>query len=237
VVEQLTQQAVSLSNGRYIVGLTDLHGNYDILAAMRDPQYLCLDMLDCPDLVRKAGRVASAAYVQAFERLYSHVAQAGMGSTTWCNFYHPGPAYVTSCDFWCLVSDSIVREIILPDVIHEMRPLERNLFHLDGPQALRHLDILLEMENLDAVQWVYGSGNGRAEDWIDVYRRIRAAGKSAHVYAEDPRDALAVLEAVGPEGLWLQVGPEIASAEEADAFIADVERLTRRHRPVKAHQY
>jgi len=223
--EQITRRAIEMNDGRYLVGLTDLHGNYDILAALRDPQALCMDLLDCPELVLRAGRRATEAYVASFERCYRQIAAAGFGSTTWTPFYHDGPAYLPSCDFWCMVSPRIARDSILPDIIAEMRPLERSLFHLDGPGALPHLDQLLDLPELDGVQWVYGAGNGPASRWIDTYRRIQAAGKCMQINAEDGRDALRVLEQLQPEGVWLVIGAPFSRAEEADAFLHDVQTL------------
>jgi hypothetical protein len=96
---------------------------------------------------------------------------------------------------------------------------------LDGPQALKHLDLLLACPQLNAVQWVYGDGHGRAENWIEVYRRCRAAGKSVQVFAADTADALTVLAAVGAHGVWLQVLQPFATRGEAEAFLKEVARL------------
>lgn len=222
-VEQLTDHAIARCEGRYIVGITDLHGNYDILAGLRDPQLLCMDLVDCPKLVQRAGRAVSRGYVAALERSYRKVAAAGFGSTTWCNIYHSGLAYVPSCDFWCMVSPEIGRELIWPDIQVEMAPLERSIFHLDGPQALKHLDLLLECPTLNAVQWVYGDGHGRAADWLEVYRRCRAAGKSLQILACDADDALTVLRALGPHGLWLTVSQPFETTTQANSFLRQVE--------------
>jgi hypothetical protein len=226
-IEEITDAAISGSTGRFLVGITDLHGNYDILAAIRDPQALCMDLIDCPDLVRKAGRHVAHAFVGCFERLYTRLATAGMGSTCWLATYHAGPAYVPSCDFWCMVDGDTARNLILPDILIEMEPLQRSIFHLDGPQALRHLDLLLEIPQLNAIQWVFGAGNGPASTWIDTYKRITAAGKSIAVHAADPADALTVLDAVGPEGVWLTVDRPFDSIASAESFLDEVTTRSR----------
>ncbi len=223
-MEAMTDYAIDLCQGRYVVGISDLHGNYDILAALRDPMQLCLDLVDCPELVVAAGRKIAAAFALGFERLYAKVAAAGFGSTTWTPMYHTGRAYVPSSDFWCMVSPRIAQDWILPDILTEMAPLERSIFHLDGPQALRHLDLLLDLPQLDAVQWVYGAGRGPAARWIDVYRRIRAADKSIELIAVDANDALAVIDAIGVQGVWVRVETPFASVDEANAFIQTVAR-------------
>lgn len=221
-IEQLTDAAIAASDGRFLVGITDLHGAYDILSAIRDPQDLCMDLIDCPDIINQAGLHAANAFVGCFDRLYSKVAKAGMGSTCWLATLHAGPAYVPSCDFWCMVDGDTARDLILPTILTEMKPLHRSIFHLDGPQALRHVDLLLDLPTLNAVQWVFGAGNGPASKWIDVYKRILAAGKSIAVHADNPADALTVLDAVGPKGVWLDVGGEFDSIASAEAFLDEV---------------
>jgi hypothetical protein len=139
--------------------------------------------------------------------------------------YHAGPAYVPSCDFWCMVSPGVAREMIYPTLVTEMRPLERSIFHLDGPQALKHLDLMMSLPGLNAVQWVYGDGHGNAARWLEVYRRIRAAGKSLQLLAQDAADALAVLREIGPRGVWVTVGQPFESVPEATAFLKEITKL------------
>lgn len=223
-VEQMTALAIRECAGRYVVGLYDLHGNLDILAGLRDPQMLCLDLADCPELVQRATQHVAAGFVAAFQRNHAQVAAAGFGSTCWTPMYHRGPAYVPSCDFWCMISPAMAHELVMPVLQMEAAPLERSIFHLDGVQALKHLDLLLEWPQLDAVQWVYGAGAGPAVRWVDVYRRIQAAGKSVQVIAADAADALTVLRQLNPAGVWLTIEQPFASVAEAESFLEQVAR-------------
>jgi hypothetical protein len=222
-MERATALARERCDGRYLVGITDLHDSFDMLAALRDPQMLCMDLLDCPELVQRAAWHAAEIFAQAFVRCY----QPGTASTCWTPFYHLGPAYIPSCDFWCMISPEMARDHVVPTKRIEMAPLERSIFHLDGPQALKHLDTTLGLPGLTALQWVYGAGNGPARRWLDVYRQAIAAGKSVQILAETGDDALAVLDALGPERLWLTVAQQFHSVAEADAFLCEVERRTR----------
>jgi hypothetical protein len=125
--------------------------------------------------------------------------------------------------FICMISPRQFQECILPAILDEMRYLERNIFHLDGPGALQHLAVLLDLRELDGLQWVYGAGHGPAARWIDVYRQAQTAGTCLQVICDDLRDAAAVAERLRPEGVWLDVGGEYP-ADEVNAFVRDVER-------------
>ncbi|MFA7237992.1 MAG: hypothetical protein WC058_14100 [Phycisphaeraceae bacterium] len=225
-IEIMQDMAIERCDGRFLVGMTDLHGSYDILAALRDPQMLCMDIMDCPDMIARAGLHVSDLINQCFQRQWDKVRSTGFGSTCWTTTYHDGPAYVSNCDFWCMVSHEVAREMILPCIEKEMEPLDRSIFHLDGPRALRHLDLLLDLPKLNAVQWVYGAGGGRASDWIEVYQRCQRAGKGVQVIAADAEDAMTVFGQLEPEGVWLCVGGEFESEAAAEAFLKDVSRVS-----------
>lgn len=230
-IERMTQYAIDQCDEQYIVGMTDLHANYDILAALRDPQALCEDLMDAPELIRQVAAHAARVFIAAFERNYQMVASAGFPSTTWCPILHAGPAYLPNSDFWCMLSPAMARHYVLPEIVAELAPLERSLFHLDGPQALPHLDMLLELPQLNGVQWVFGDGNGPATKWLHVYRRIQQAGKCMEICCGTPAEAMTILEHLRPEGVWLAVGKAFDSAGEATAFLRDVERAAARHNP------
>lgn len=227
-IERQTNLALQACEERYIVGLTDLHGSFDMLAGLREPEMLCIDLIDYPQRVDAAAKRAASVLIESFRRncalIDDHPSSDQVGHTTWLPMFHAGPVYVPSCDFWCMLSNEYAERYVVPRVIEEMAPLERSIFHLDGPDALRHLDLVLALPGLDAVQWVYGAGAGPAAKWIGVYQRIRHAGKAMQVLAEHGKDALAVLDAVGPAGVWLTIAQPFASVGEAKAFLVEVAR-------------
>lgn len=228
-VDEMTRLAVELGKDRFIVGMSDLHDAFDVLADLRSSQQLCIDLVECPDLVLEVAQRGMEANLAAFKHNYELVAPTEGGSTCWTPFFYPGPAYTSSCDFWGLVSGKMAHDYILPIILKEIEPLERTIFHLDGPIALRHLDTLLAIPNIQAVQWVYGAGNESAARWIDVFRRIQAAGKSAEVYCMNTEDALFILDTLGPKGMWLHIDEKFPEPESARNFIAEVEKRSLKH--------
>ena len=218
-IRAMTDASLQRGAGRWITALPDLHTNGDLLAALRDPQQLCFDLADDIDSVRAAcDHVTQAGYALMYDDLWRRICAAGQPTTSWTPMLHPGRAYVTSCDFICMISPEMFRGAILPAIREEMRFLDRNVFHLDGPGALRHLDDLLELPELDGLQWIYGTGQGPATKWIDVYRRVQQAGKSVQLVTDNLEDARAVAEHLKPEGVWFCPGGA-HDHDEAEAFV------------------
>lgn len=225
-VEKIITVALERNDSRYLVELPDLHGSLDIMVSLRGPENICLDLMDFPELVSRTAQHAAHLFMEALERSFRLVKAAGLGSTTWLPLYYDGLGYAPSCDFWGLVSDDVARGLILPLILEEIKPMERSIFHLDGPQALRHLSILLDIPDLDAVQWVYGASNGPASRWIDVYQRCVQAGKSVQVLAETAEDGLEVLKAIGPKHVWITLYKEFPTAGVAEDYLREVEYIS-----------
>ena len=105
-----------------------------------------------------------------------------------------------------------------------MQLLDTSVFHLDGPGAVRHVDALLEIDALDAIQWVPGAGNPTAVAWLPMLRRIQSAGRSLYITA--PAEEVAeILESLSPRGLMISVTGVFSSLNEGEQFIVGVERM------------
>ena len=221
-IEERMALSLERGQGRFLTGLPDLHGAYDMLAAIRSPEGVCLDLYDAPDQVLRAGLHAARAYDQAYRRTYRILEQAGQGSSTWCPLWHEGPAYVSSCDFLALVSSEIAETHILPTVRIETSFTDRSIFHLDGPDAYRHLDLILNLDTVQAVQWVYGSGSGPVTRWTETYQRILKAGRAAQVICEQADQAVEMAAHLGSAGIWLTIGEEVESVDTANDLIEEI---------------
>ena len=98
--------------------------------------------------------------------------------------------------------------------------LDRAVFHLDGPDAVRHLDSLLDTPEIHAIQWVPGAGALPMTRWIPLLQRIQAGGKSQWVgcRADEVRP---ILEALRPEGVMISTSA--ATEDEARELLRLVE--------------
>jgi len=222
-LRRMTELSLERGRGKWLTAVADLHTNGDLVASLRDPQGVCLDLADDMPSVRRACDYVTRSYPLMFEDLWSRINAAGMPCTTWTPCLHASSCYPVSCDFICMISPEMFAETILPALIAEMNYLDRGIFHLDGPGALKHLDALLALDELDGLQWIYGAGNGPAARWMDVYGKAQAAGKCLQICADDLGDAMAVAENLRPEGLWLCPAGQYTRGE-AEAFISDIQR-------------
>lgn len=162
-------------DGRMVVSGPNLQGGLDALAAIRGPQRLLMDLLDCPADVHAALSQIDAALVQVRASLASELDVATWGSVTRHGFYGTGLVDVPQCDFSAMVGVETFREFAMPSLVKECAGAQGSIYHLDGKEAIRHLPALAEVPNLQAIQWQPGAG-GAGRDWSALYGWIDALG-------------------------------------------------------------
>jgi hypothetical protein len=179
------RRAAAGLGGRVLRAPLDLHTNMDLLAALRGPQRLCMDLLDCPSEVD--GAMAEARAV--FRMLWEEVARAGlMREEGFCHaYYSMEGAAVLQCDFSCMMSPAMFNRWVMPALEEEARIVRHAIYHWDGPGALVHFDALVASPGLHSLSYVPGAGRGTHRDYLDLFKRIQAAGKAVQIWG-DPEE-------------------------------------------------
>ena len=223
----MQQHAFEIGKGKFLVGLTDIHAGGDLAASFRDPQQFCFDVLEEPECVRALLKQIWNAFFDFYEVQHKLLLQHGQTLTTsWQPMFDAnGRYYIPSNDFSIMISNEMFRDYFIPEIVAEIEWLDRSIYHLDGPGALRHLDTLLEIKKLDGIQFVYGDGAKPASRWLHVYQKIQDAGKNIHVWIE-PNELEAFMDALNPEGVMLHT--TAGSVEEADDLVKRVSRWTKK---------
>jgi hypothetical protein len=201
---EMTDALLEVGKDRFIVGMTDWHPGGDCLAAFRDPQNLAMDLITHRPQVEALLKRLEADYFAVYDLFYHKLRAAGQPITTWTPLISDGKYYVPSNDFSIMISRAMFNEIFLPGIINECRFYDRSIYHLDGPGALRHLDALLSIPELDALQYVPGAGNEDFSRWIEVYRKAQAAGKGIQVLCT-VEEIDEIIHSLSPVGVFLSI--------------------------------
>ena len=195
------------SRGRYILEICDLHSNFDALAALRGDARLCMDLYDTPELVAEAMRNVRAAYQPIYDGLYDACGLShATGSCGWVPFWCEGKFATIQCDAICLTSPEMSREYIIPALEEEANFLDHCVYHLDGPGTLVHLDDLLSIKRIDAIQWVSGDGQPAMHTWRELLHKIHDAGKGLIIYSPSCEQVKEMHREFGPRGMVYQPG-------------------------------
>ncbi len=219
---EFTEKLIEAGRGKFITGLTDFHPGGDHIAALRDPQNLALDMIENAGLIKTKVDEAFEDYKKAFMFFYEMLRKENLPITSWLNLIYDGMFYIPSNDFSCMISTAMFEDVFLPGIIKECQFYEKSIYHLDGPGALRHLDVLLDIKELDAVQWVPGAGNEGFNKWIAVYQKIQKKNKGVELRI-DKSELGDVFENLNPQGIWFAEIKGIQDEYTANEVIKRIE--------------
>jgi hypothetical protein len=227
----MIRKAQEEAKGEFLVSIPDLIENVDILSAMRDPQEFCYDLIDEPELMKSYVNQVDDLYFKYYDALYDIVKEKdGSSSFTAFSIWGQGKTAKVQCDFCALMSPSQFREFVQPSLRKQCERLDNSLYHLDGPDAIKHLDALMEIESLDAVQWTSGAGkpDGASELWYPVYDKVRDASKGLWISIYDGdydnwvQGAEKLVKRYGSKGLYL-LFPEMEE-EQAERLLIKAEK-------------
>lgn len=180
--------AAQYSEGKFLMGVPDTHSNMDAMSALRDNVELCYDLYDCPDEVEEALKKVQSYY----DPIMRAVAEAGdferRGYIGWHHLYCRERYATVQCDFAALCGPAMGERFIYPYVQKEAASHAHCSYHYDGPGALCHIDHILQIPEIDVIQWVPGAGQPKSCHWMDLLKKVQAAGKRLYVDDLSPAD-------------------------------------------------
>ena len=223
--QKMLKEAVELSERDFYVAIPGIVENLDILSSLRGPQNLCFDILDEPDAVMEGVKIIDDLYFKYYDPCYDLLKDDDLSSSyTIFNILGQGRVATLQCDFSALISPEMFRTYVQPSLTKQCRNLNHSVFHLDGPDAIKHVPALMEIRELDALQWTYGAGkpDGGCEDWYPIYDQVHEAGKGLCISLQDggPSDwakgAQRLVKRYGAKGLYLLFPcfPDLCQAQE-----------------------
>ncbi len=224
ITEATLRECTTLGRGKYLVGCPDLIENIDIVAALRDPQALLIDMVERPEWVLEKVTEVNQAFFEVYDRIYDIIKLEDSSSTFGAfGLWGPGKVAKVQCDTAAMFSPRMFERFVVPALTEQCAWLNHSLFHLDGHQCICHLDLLLEIEPLDGIEWTpdpqVPSGGNPA--WYPMYRKILEAGKCVQAIGVHPEEVLPLLDAVGGKGLY--IATYFTDEAQAEALLKAVE--------------
>ena len=231
---QLFKDAKRLAGDDFYINIPDIMENLDVLASLRGAQNTIFDMIDEPEEVEARIAQVQAVYYDYFDAFYDLAALGEDGrlasSYTAFQIWGYGKTAKLQCDFSAMMNPAQFRRFIQPALASQAEGADSVLYHLDGPDAIKHLPALMEIDGIDALQWTAGSYNpdGTHEQWFSIYDQARRANKGlwVQVYTGGVDDWIRRIDALvaryGSNALFLCFPDmDMASAEK---IIAHAER-------------
>ena len=184
-ITEITRRSVALARGHHFVAPFALEGMSDLMAALYGGENFMMDLVDRPDDVACAMGRLNGLWLRAFAEIRDVIAGSGNpGGIGWVGIWAPGSTFPLQEDVAYSISAEMFRTFLVPHIRDQIAAMEYPFFHVDGTGMIPHLDALLEIRELKAIQWQPGAGHERLGQWYGLLRKILGSGKSLQVYAQ-----------------------------------------------------
>ena len=197
----------------------------DMLGAVRTTNKLLFDVIDTPEAVKNFEERLMTIFMETFEHYYNiHKNYCFGGSVNWLNMWAPGKNYMPQSDFSYMISTKMYEELFIGQLIRELDYLDYSIFHLDGIGSFKHVDLLCSLENLNGVQVLPGAGKPWPLYYMDVLKKVQAAGKNLQIHLP-PEEVGAALDNLSSKGLFIHTWCD--NEEEANDLLKLVENQSK----------
>jgi hypothetical protein len=187
-----------------------MYAGIDCAAMLRGIEKFCLDLILQPELVRHLIDLTFKEYPQVFNHFDRILKEHNQLSTTWMNLPSFETFNVLACDFAANISPGHFEEFCMPTIRKQAKLFEHNVYHMDGPGLARHIDAILTLPNLQAVNWAQGYGiHEPIMQWLPLIKKIQDAGKSVIVELKT-HELDEFIRKIDPAGimLWILAEPD-----------------------------
>lgn len=199
-VRDVTQTAVERWGPNVQVAMTDLGGTLDVLSSFRPGERLLLDMYDHPEHVERLTWQLHELWWRCFDEIDAILRNGGTpGYTAWTPLISARPSYMLQCDLSYMIGPEAFARFVLPELSASCRRLPAAAYHLDGPGQLTHVDALLGMDALKAIQYVPMVQAKDATQYPELYRRLRDGGKRIQVFGYYAPQGLELLDVLAEQ--------------------------------------
>ena len=240
--KNLLKACKAKAQGHYYVGMPDLMEGLDVLAAIKGTDKVLLDTVMQPEVLERQMQQINDIYFRVFDELYDIIREGDEMAFCYFSSWAPGKMSKLQSDISTMISVDDYRRFVQPFIREQCQKIDYTLYHLDGVGAMHHLDALLEIEELNAIQWTPGVGEpqGGSPKWYDLYNKILAAGKSIMACWVTLDELKPLLDNIGGEGVHLEMDfhnerevekamrivEEYQNKDEDDRKVEEIIRLT-----------
>jgi len=189
----------------YFTGCPDLVEGLDTLASIYGTQEVLMDMIMEPDELLTRLQQVNDIWFRVFDTIYEIIREGDEMAFCYFSLWGPGKVAKLQSDISGMICEEDFRRFVMPFLQEQCRKLDYTLYHLDGVDAIRHLDAVLEMKGLNAVQWTPGIGEPQGGDpkWYGLYQKILSSGKSVMPCWVKVEELRPLLDSIGNQGVHL----------------------------------
>ena len=205
---QATMELTDLLIERYKtskqIGMLTFSGPSDWIASLIGTENLCTEAALRPKFVKQAAEKLTSLCVRLDDIIYKKISSHFDGCCNWLPMWGPRRVKLVQDDTMILFSPEMYQDIFGTSIKKLLAVADNTIFHFhDG--AVHHLNWLIQLSELDAIQFGHDPSCKALTNQIETIKTIQQAGKGVFISVVEPEDVKSLIMNLNPRGLLLLV--------------------------------
>ena len=206
--------------GKFFVTQPDNVGSYDALSALRGGEDFLMDLLvEEPEKIKKYANKMVDILIESGKDIFTATMANNDGGSAhgYFNTWAPGTHIQLQCDLSVMISPEMFQEFIVEELERSTSWVDYAIYHLDGIEQTRHLDMILAVKGINMIQWVQVDGQPDLLHNLQYIHKIQKAGKGM-VLPVYKHQLNTLVNEISPYGVFFQV-MDAANPKESDEIV------------------
>jgi len=218
--KKLMEKQIEKCNGDFLITMPDFGDALTCFSLLRGVENFLFDVIEKQEIIMEKIKEFTETWKKCHQYFYKIYREKLPGDTTWL-LWAPGKTYACQCDFSTMISPALFEKFVVFELEQIKNYLEYIVWHLDRPDEIKHVDILLSLPYMKAIQIVPGAGNPpcASDLWLPVIKKITEKGRNVIVYAGSKKEVEILINQIPKEKMALFLGMDFKSKIEAEEII------------------
>jgi len=170
---EFTREMVRSARGRFPVAAPQIRGPLDVLAALRTPEQMCIDLLESPDAAASLLCELTDLWIEIGRAVLAILPSFSGGYMARMGSWAPEPILTLQNDVSTMLSPDIFRELVLPCDRRIVEAFPRTEYHVHGSEY-HQIENLLTLDRLTTIEFTleHTLGGAPLETTLPVIRRM-----------------------------------------------------------------
>ncbi|MGB9678008.1 MAG: hypothetical protein ACPLZ9_05250, partial [Candidatus Ratteibacteria bacterium] len=186
---KLIEKQIEKFNGEFLIWNSDLGDALTCFSLLRGVENLLFDIIEIPEITFEKIDEFIDVWIKIHSLFYEKIKEKIEGDASWL-IWAPGKTYACQCDFSTMISPKLFEKFVVYELEKLKDYLEYIVWHLDGPDEIKHLDILLSLPYIKVIQIVPGAGKPPCASslWLPIIEKILKSGKNVILYSSNEKE-------------------------------------------------
>jgi len=225
--KELMEKQIKKIDENMLIAMPDLGDALTCFSLLRGVENLLFDIIEQQEIILEKIKEFTDAWKKAHHYFYGIYKEKFPGDCSWL-IWAPGKTNACQCDFSTMISPNLFEKFIVFELEQIKEYLDYIVWHLDGPDEIKHVDMLLALPYIKAIQIVPGAGKPPCASslWLPIIKKITERGKNVIVYANSKEEVKTLINSAPKEKMAISLlEMQVKNRQQAEKIIEWINSL------------